>query len=95
MKKIIIEYIVPFIISVIIVLGILCGLYFGSKYNPHPKKIWDQYVTIEERNDAGHKLFITYDKETKVMYTITGNRKSICPIYNSDGSVKIYDGDTK
>ena len=38
---------------------------------------------------------VLYDKNTKVMYYIqsSGYTLGITPIYNSDGTVKLYDGD--
>lgn len=38
---------------------------------------------------------VLYDKNTKVMYFLrqSGNQFGITPIYNSDGTVKLYDGE--
>lgn len=37
---------------------------------------------------------VVYDKNTKVMYFIKqGGQFGITPIYNSDGTVKLYDGE--
>ncbi|MBR6033235.1 MAG: hypothetical protein IKP28_00530 [Clostridia bacterium] len=35
---------------------------------------------------------VTYDPETKVMYLIV-NGSLITPLYNTDGSLKLYDGE--
>ena len=47
--------------------------------------------------DGDGKYCIVYDKNTKVEYyyvTNYGHRSiSISPVYNSDGSIKIYDGE--
>ena len=38
---------------------------------------------------------VSYDKNTNVMYFIeqTGNAFGITPIYNSDGTLKLYEGE--
>lgn len=38
---------------------------------------------------------VLYDRNTKVMYFVkrTGYQFGITPIYNSDGTVKLYDGE--
>ena len=50
-------------------------------------------VTIY-KNDKEHTE-VLYDKNTKVMYFMlwTAERFGITPIYNSDGTVKLYDGE--
>lgn len=59
--------------------------------------------TTESTNDTTDAMFveieshlsyiIVYDKDTKVMY-FRGNSASanLCPLYNADGSLKIYSG---
>lgn len=38
---------------------------------------------------------IMYDKDTKVMYYQgTSNEADLCPLYNADGSLKLYSGGT-
>lgn len=62
-----------------------------------------------ERSDLGNKYIdlvtiykddnnyteVLYDKNTKVMYFVkqSSQRFGITPIYNSDGTVKLYDGE--
>lgn len=43
--------------------------------------------------DNEHNTEVLYDKNTKVMYFVkhTGSEFGITPIYNSDGTVKLYD----
>lgn len=50
-------------------------------------------VTIYK--DDGHNTEVLYDKNTKVMYFLkrSGYQFGITPIYNSDGTVKLYDGE--
>lgn len=42
-----------------------------------------------------HGTEVLYDKNTKVMYFLrqNGQQFGITPIYNSDGTVKLYDGE--
>lgn len=47
-------------------------------------------VTLVIIGDSGHKTYLVYDKDTKVMYlghTIGG----YCPLYNEDGTLRVYD----
>lgn len=60
-----------------------------------------------ENNKLGNKYFdlvniyearcttVAYDKNTNVMYYMveTGNAFGITPIYNSDGTLKLYEGE--
>ena len=50
-------------------------------------------VTIYK--DDNHNTKVLYDKNTKVMYFViwSGYQFGITPIYNSDGTVKLYDGE--
>lgn len=50
-------------------------------------------VTIYEDDNHGNEVL--YDKNTKVMYFAkwTTCQFGITPIYNSDGTVKLYDGE--
>lgn len=60
------------------------------------KDINNQFIIVsEDHNINTGNLYITYDKDTKVMYYVsTGSYKyAISPIYDTDGSVKIYKGE--
>ena len=50
-------------------------------------------VTIYK--DDKYSTEVLYDKNTKVMYFLkwSGYQFGITPIYNSDGTVKLYDGE--
>ena len=84
MKKII-------IILAITLMLVLTGC--GTKvkeYSSEEKELWDKFVVIEVRNDMLYGvLTIAYDKDTKVEYYIT-KMDGISPIYNADGTVKVY-----
>lgn len=47
---------------------------------------------IYDKNDGS---VVAYDENTKVMYLCVygNNSMAITPIYNSDGTVKLYDGE--
>ena len=68
----------------------------GTKGDIEPKSsiIGNKYidlVTIYRDNDNNTE--VAYDKNTKVMYFFkrSGYQFGITPIYNSDGTVKLYD----
>lgn len=60
--------------------------------------ILDKFVVLEKIYDPDYgNLYTTYDKETKVEYYIysSGYRSSMCPIYNANGTLKLYEGEVK
>ena len=65
--------------------------YVGNKGSFDNKYI--DLVTIYK--DDNHNTKVLYDKNTKVMYFVkwSGYQFGITPIYNSDGTVKLYDGE--
>ena len=58
--------------------------------------IFDKFTVIETRAEGGQTMYIMYDNDTKVEYyyigytTINNERGGLCPIYNTDGTVKVY-----
>lgn len=67
-----------------------------TTYKDDEINLWNKFVVLEVRNDAGlGGLYTVYDKESCVMYYIweTASRGGISPIYNADGTVKIYNGE--
>lgn len=70
-----------------------CGKTKRIIYENDEKTFFDTFIVLEQRDnfDDGY-LYIVYDKETKVEYYIFGSgyRGGICPIYNTDGTVKVY-----
>lgn len=63
-------------------------------------------IISEEEIENGADLYILVDKETRVEYLLvafsyypnridSGTGTSITPIYNADGSLKIYEGELK
>lgn len=82
----------------------MCGMMFtGCKTtttkdvdNAFYQNAFNQFVVVEERKNIEYgELSIMYDKDTKVMYyMITGGYQcGLTPIYNSDGSVMIYNAE--
>ncbi len=60
------------------------------------KQLFNQFVIIRKTTvDGGGKFYVTYDKDTKVMYYIGfGTYQSVmCPVYGADGKVMIYKGE--
>ena len=80
--------------TLIILLLTACGT-TTIQYTQNTNNVWNQFVLVEKQKsiiDWG-TLYIVYDKDTKVMYymwdgSYTGG---FTPIYNADGSVKVYD----
>lgn len=81
-----------------IVLGLaLCFEMTGctkGDIEPESSRFANKYidlVTIYKDNNCNTEVL--YDKNTKVMYFVkhTGYQFGITPIYNSDGTVKLYD----
>lgn len=86
----------------ILTITLMCGMVFtGCKTtvtenvdNAYYQNAFNQFVVVEERRNGDYgTLSIMYDKDTKVMYYMitSAYRCGITPIYNSDGSVMIYD----
>ena len=83
---------------------LMCGMVFtGCKTtvtedvdNAYYQNAFNQFVVVEERQNGDYgTLSIMYDKDTKVMYYMftSAYRCGVTPIYNADGSVKIYEED--
>lgn len=60
--------------------------------------IYNRFVLVEKYSskfvsDSGGVTFVVYDEDTKVMYYIIDsyNQCGITPIYNSDGTIKLYE----
>ena len=84
--------------KVLILITVLCLLLVGcatSKEEDYDGDFFDKFVIVNKyQNFEDGWLYETYEKQTKVMYYIwrTSYRGGICPIYNTDGTVKIYTG---
>lgn len=63
-------------------------------YENEEKNFWDKFVAVESYdNYEDGFLYIVYDKDTKVEYYIVEAhyQYGMSPIYNADGTVKIYE----
>ena len=73
-------------ILVIIVSVLLTGCNCAVITDDQPKGNYEStFVKVEE----GYSYFIVYDKDTKVMYRV--NSYSCDPLFNPDGSLKIWE----
>ncbi len=86
--------VLAFILSglVIIILAFIlssCGS--NKNYTDEEKVLFNQFVVTEKRMQNGQPMYIMYDKDSKAMYYGYPKYQGwMVPIYNSDGSVKIY-----
>lgn len=53
------------------------------------------FTVVTEWNDSGNVYRIVYANDTKVKYLIFtgGNRYGITPLYNTDGTLQVYEED--
>lgn len=61
---------------------------------PESSRFANKYIDLVTiYKDCDHSTEILYDRNTKVMYFViwTTYQFGITPIYNSDGTVKLYD----
>lgn len=83
------------IISLIIIGIMLMSLSScGTKVSKSDETFFDQFIAIEERSSINDgSCYIVYDKDTLVMYYYIkdGHRLALSPIYNADGTIKVYE----
>lgn len=87
------------LLTVLILSLTACGRSAYQKDELINNTLFNQFVIVkhDEYNTMTcdwHDFYIIYDKDTKVMYYLANgfNRAMMSPIYNSDGTVKIWDG---
>ena len=78
-----------------------CGNYTTNSNSNTSKVICEQFIVVNESKydtDFG-TLYTVYDKDTKVMYYIMDayyyHQAVMTPIYNSDGTVRIYNSEVE
>lgn len=86
------------IFAVVLGLALCFGMIGCTKGDIEPENsdLGNKYIDLVTiYKDDGHNTEVLYDKNTKVMYFSkwTGYQFGITPIYNSDGTVKLYDGE--
>lgn len=64
-----------------------------TTYEDNDKKICNQFIVVEKQQNIDECVYIVYDIDTKIMYYIfeSGYVGGMSPIYNTDGSIKVYD----
>lgn len=83
------------VLSAIMVLALTgCGHSdYEDNGDPH---VPNRFVVIDEEEDSYISVnsITAYDKNTGVIYmfNITGYGYSMCPLYNTDGTIMVYDG---
>ena len=86
------------ILAVILGLTLCFGMTGCTKgdIEPESSRLANKYIDLVTiYKDDNHNTKVLYDKNTKVMYFVkwSGYQFGITPIYNSDGTVKLYDGE--
>lgn len=86
------------ILAVVLGLTLCFGMTGCSKGDIEPKSSYfaNKYIDLVTiYKDDSCNAEVLYDKNTKVMYFVrcSGYQFGITPIYNSDGTVKLYDGE--
>lgn len=86
------------IIAAVLGLTLCLGMTGCTKGDIKPESscLANKYIDLVTiYRDEGNKVEVLYDKNTKVMYFMKcdADRFGITPIYNSDGTVKLYDGE--
>lgn len=66
----------------------------GEDITPEDNVLGNKYFDLVNIYESGYTN-VAYDKNTNVMYFLrsNGNSFGITPIYNSDGTLKLYDGE--
>lgn len=83
------------ILLILVLVG--CGTTTAT-YEDEEKNFWDKFVVVESYDNMNDgSLYIVYDKDTKVEYYIVHayRRFGISPIYNADGTIKVYEEENK
>lgn len=86
------------ILAVVLGLTLCFGMTGCTKgdIEPESSRLANKYIDLVTiYKDDNHNTKVLYDKNTKVMYFVkwSGYQFGITPIYNSDGTVKLYDGE--
>lgn len=86
------------IIAVVLGLTLCFGMTGCTKGDIEPEDscLGNKYIDLVTiYKDDNYRTKVLYDKNTKVMYFVqwSNYQFGITPIYNSDGTVKLYDGE--
>ena len=79
---------------VIFLIVALILIFAPPKRESFNKELYDQFIAVEKYGNSQRGLLIVYDKDTKVMYYLIDDayQMALSPIYNADGTIKIYKG---
>lgn len=84
------------IVAIVLGLSMCIGLTGCGSGNitPTNNKLGNKYFDLVNIYESGYTN-VAYDKNTNVMYFIeqSGYSFGITPIYNSDGTLKLYEGE--
>lgn len=85
-------------ISMLASMMILVGC--SSEQGTTSDLIGGRFVVLDECKDSNqmgnyYATYITYDKDTKVMYYILDGyrRAGLCPMYDTNGDIMVYGGE--
>lgn len=87
------------VIVVLLLIIVLCATNDNSLSDTTEPQdmLWNQFVIVDSQFSLLHgTLYTVYDKDSKAMYYYTYGRydKNLVAIYNEDGTVKYYKGET-
>lgn len=88
------DLIILLVLMFILITGLTaCGA-TTKTYKNNDNKFCNQFVIVEKQHDIDKSVYIVYDVDTKVMYYMYhwGYEGGLSPIYNEDGSIRVYDG---
>lgn len=85
MKK---QFVEPFLCGFSICLALILGLAYWKERTSSGDMELEAVTLVSICKDGQNRL--VYDRDTKVMYFGNSNG-GYCPLYNSDGSLKLYD----
>lgn len=91
MKKLCVDLLILLALMFVLITGLTAC---STTTKTYEKKFCNQFIVVEKQRNLNDRLYIVYDVDTKVMYYIydDGYASGMSPIYNADGSVKVYDG---
>lgn len=98
MKKRIIDFLTKIGVLALVIVFFVMALTGCEKgdITPESSNLENKYIDLVTiYRDDSNCTEVLYDKDTKVMYFVkaTGYQFGITPIYNSDGTLKLYDGE--
>ena len=77
--------IVMLLLAGLIIVGILSLMGLISSNTPN-----DWFIPVRENHGTG--LYVVYDRVTHVMYATDDKHGILNPLYNTDGSLRVYEG---